>query len=120
MATSLGGTTLADPAYGDEGYSVAAIDVGMLHETADGTVHYDHTRTRRVFSLSWQRITAAQKEAIYTKYGTKSTQAFVAPNGTSCNVIVAQNSWTESYIEDASGTARYNCALRLLEVPAVA
>ena len=36
MATTLDGTTLADPAWGDDGYTKESIDVGARHETADG------------------------------------------------------------------------------------
>ena len=117
MATILGGVTLADPAFGREGYEYELVDVGTFHETADGGVTYHYTTSRGRHKVTWVGITAAQKNAIRARYLVKTQQQFSAPdNSGAVTVIVAPNTWRESYQEDGGGTARYWCELVLWEV----
>ena len=120
MATTLGGTTLADPLYDHDGYGLEHIDVGAAHEMADGSTVYDYVGTRYRFPLKWQHITAAQKSAIATKALVKTSQAFSPPDSaTSYTVRVVPNTWRESYVTDGGGTARYNCQLTLETVDVI-
>jgi hypothetical protein len=115
MATSLGGVALADPAFGDEGVEVEAIDQGAMHTLADGSLAYDYVNTRYRITVRWKHITAAQKATIRTRYEVKAAQAWVAPNADNFTVLVVPNSWRESWVADGSATDRYNCELRLEE-----
>ena len=116
MATSLGGTALAEPAYADEGYIVEAVDVAVQHQMADGSTAIDSVGTKLRFTLNWNRITNAEKNTIFARYSVRSSQAFVSPDGTTYTVLVVPNSWRRTYIEDGSGTKRFNCSLQLIEV----
>ncbi len=115
MATTLGGVTLADPAFGNEGYEREAIDNGALHDLADGSLAYDYVNTRYRFTVRWKGITAAQRNTIITRYEVKTAQAFVGPNADSFTVFVVPNSYRESYQEDGDSTLRYDCEIRLEE-----
>lgn len=116
MATSLGGVALAEPAYADEGYIVEAADIAVQHQMADGSTAIDSVGTKLRFTLNWNRITNAEKNTIYARYIIRSSQAFVSPDGTTYTVLVVPNSWRRTYIEDGSGTKRFNCSLQLIEV----
>lgn len=115
MATSLGAVALAEPAFGNEGYELEAIDHGAMHELASGAIVYDYVATRYRITLRWKGITAAQKVTIRTRYEVKTSQAFVGPNADAFTVFVVPNSWRESYQEDGSATARYDCEMQLEE-----
>ena len=116
MATTLGGMTLAQPDYEREGYTRTAVDVGTMHEMADGSVVYDSITTRYRFRLSWNGITEAQRDAILARHIIKTSQAFSPPDSASSyTVFVVPNSWQDSYLEDSGGTRRYWCQLELVE-----
>jgi len=116
MATTLGGSTLADPAYERSGYTREVEDVGAFLTMADGSVVFDYVDTLYVFHLKWNAITGAQRDTILTKYLVKTAQAFSPPDSASSyNVIVVPNSWKEDYLEDGDGTERYYCELALRE-----
>ncbi len=57
MATSLGGTVLADPAYGREGYQQTEIDSGAIMEMHDGSIVLDYVGSRYHHRLTWNGIT---------------------------------------------------------------
>jgi hypothetical protein len=116
MATTLGGVTLVDPNYEREGYTLELEDIGELNIMADGSAVYDYVDTLYTFTLSWNAITEAQKNAIRTRYLVKSSQAFSPPDSASSyTVFVMPNTWRESYLEDGDGTRRYYCEMRLRE-----
>jgi hypothetical protein len=116
MATTLGGVTLVNPDYEQEGYTRQAIDVGTMHQMADGSIAYDNVTTRYRFTLSWNAITEVQRDAIETQYLIKTSQAFSPPDSAGTyTVFVIPNSFQDSYIEDIDGTRRYYCALALEE-----
>jgi len=115
MATSLGAVALAEPAAGNEGYELEGIDIGNVHQLADGSIGYDYVTTRYRFTLRWKGITAAERTTIRTRYEVKTAQAFVGPNADAFTVFVVPNSWRESYQDDSGGTARYDCEMRLEE-----
>ena len=116
MATILGGVTLAQPAYDQDGYRRGAVDVGAMHEMADGSIVYDSIATRFRFPLKWNGITEAERDAILARYIIKTSQTFSPPDTTSeYTVLVVPNSWQDSYLEDGGGTRRYWCQLELME-----
>ena len=115
MATSLGAVALAEPAFGNEGYEVEAVEQGAFHDLADGSKAYDYVNSRWKATLRWKGITAAEKATIQTRALVKTSQAFVGPNGDSFTVFVVPNSWRYSYQDDGSSTARYDCELQLEE-----
>ena len=120
MATTLGISgaiaTLAQPAYEQDGYRRVAVDVGAMHEMADGSIVYDSITTRLRFPLNWNGITEAERDTIFTQYQIKTAQTFSPPDTTGTyTVIVVPNSWHDSYLEDAGGTRRYWCQMELVE-----
>ena len=116
MATTLGGITLASPSYEREGYTRQAMDVGVMHEMADGSAVYDSITTKYRFRLSWVGITEAERNAIQTRYEVKTSQAFSPPDtASSYTVFVVPNSFQDSYLEDGTATRRYWCQLELAE-----
>jgi len=116
MATTLGGVTLAEPAYENEGYVRVAEDVGAIHGLADGDVVYDYVGTRYRFRLNWKTITEAERNTILTRYLVKTAQAFSPPDAAGTyTVLVVPGSFRDGYIEDGSATRRYNCELELVE-----
>ena len=109
--------TLVNPNYEQEGYTRTAIDIGTMHTLADGSIAYDSVTTRYRFTLSWNAITEAQRNAIETQYLIKTEQTFSPPDAaTDYTVLVLPNSFQDSYLEDGGGTRRYYCALALEEV----
>ena len=116
MATVMGTTTLAEPAYEDDGYTRSVQDVGALHETADGGMTYDYIGAKYRFRLKWKAITEAEKTAILTEYAVKTAQVFSPPDAaTTYTVLVSPNSWSETYIVDGGAIRRYSCELELVE-----
>ena len=116
MATTLGGSTLADPDHARQGYVRNVEDVGAFLTMADGSVVFDYVDSLYVFHLSWNAITEAERNTILTKYLVKTAQAFSPPDSAgSYNVIVIPGSWKDDYTEDGDGTARYYCELSLRE-----
>jgi len=116
MATTLGGTTLASPAYAQEGYTQAGIDVGVMHDLADGSSVYDSVTSKLRFRLVWNGITEAERNTIYTKYLVKTSQAFSPPDSSGTfTVFVVPNTWSCSYLNDSAGTVYYFCQLELVE-----
>jgi hypothetical protein len=91
--------------------------VGTMHQLANGSIAYDSITTRWRFTLSWNAITEAQRNAIETGYLEKGQQTFSPPDSaTDYTVLVVPNSFQDSYLEDGGGTRRYYCALALEEV----
>jgi hypothetical protein len=119
MATTLGGTTIADPMAGADGHRITAHDIGVEMTMADGSLRYEHVGTRKHFALRWQGITGTQKGALWTRYLVKTAQTFVPPEGGSYTVLVVRDSWEEASIEASDATYRYNVALELEEQAAV-
>ena len=116
MATTLGGVTLAEPAYPREGYTREAVDVGVMHEMADGSTVYDSVTSKLRFRLQWVGITEAERDAILARYIIKTSQAFSPPDSAGTyTVFVVPNSWQDSYLTDGGGTRRYWCQLELVE-----
>jgi len=121
ITTTLGGVTIGDgatwgPAYEREGYTRTAVDIGVLHEMADGSVVYDSVATRYRFRLQYNGITEAQRDAILARYIIKTSQAFSPPDtAETYTVFVVPNSWQDSYLEDSGGTRRYWCQMELVE-----
>ena len=119
--TQLGPTgsvvTLVNPNYEQEGYTRQGVDIGVMHTLADGSITYDSVTTRYRFTLSWNAITEAQRDAIETGYLEKGEQTFSPPDSaTDYTVLVMPNSFQDSYLEDGGGTRRYYCGLTLEEV----
>ena len=59
--------TIADPAYEDDGFELSYVDVGSLHELADGTIAYDCVGYRYRLKLRWKRIGALSKATVRAK-----------------------------------------------------
>ena len=121
MATTLGISgdikTLAAPTYGQDGYTKEPIDVGTMHELADGSIVYDSTTTRWRFRLKWNAITGAERDVIETQFLIKTEQTFSPPDSaTTYTVFCAKNGYVDQgYLEDGGGTPRYYCSLILEE-----
>ena len=117
MATTLGGVTLSEPNYEQEGYVRAAQDVGVMHEMADGSTVYDSVTSKLRFRLSWNGITEAERDAILLRYLVKTSQVFSPPDTdiVSYTVFVVPNSFQDSYLHTADGTRYYWCQLELVE-----
>ena len=115
MATSLGGSTIAEPSYELDGYELETVTVGANHELANGSVHFDYVTSRYKFTFRWRAITEAEKNTIRAKAEVTSTQTLVTPDAATYLVFVTPSSWKESYIEAAGGTKYYNCELQLEE-----
>ena len=118
MSTTLDGTTLADPLWGDEGYTKQSVDVGARHDTVDGKVHLDYVKTRYRFSLKWGGRSLAEKDAAHAEYldALAGAVTFSPPDTASTyNVLAVQNSWKESYFVDRGGTPRYSFEMQLEE-----
>lgn len=118
VTMTLGGTTLANPKHDNDGCEVEAIDIGTMHDMADGSVVYDYVTTRRRWTLRWANITAAERSDIYGCYVTKVAMTFKPPNSasTTYTVLVEPNSWRETYITGSDYDTRYyNCEMRLVE-----
>lgn len=118
MATSLGGVGLADPMWGEDGYTKQSIDIGARHETADGELHLDYVKTRYLFSLKWKGCTEAEKNTAHTEFldALAAVVAFSPPDiaGT-YNVLAVPGSWKESYISDSAATRYYSFEMKLEE-----
>ena len=118
MASTLDGTALADPLWGEEGYTKESIDVGARHETADGEIHFDYVKTRYLFTLKWKGTTEAQKNAAVAEYidALEGSVLFSPPDTASTfNVLAVPGSWKESYISDSAGTRYYSFEMVLEE-----
>lgn len=117
MSTTLGGTTLPNPAAGVEGCSREAVGEGGLLELADGSVLYDYTVTRYRWQLHWVGMTGAELTTIATKALVKTSQAFSPPDEAgSYTVYVVPNSFKHTSFETGSGTSYYNVDLAVEEV----
>lgn len=117
ITTTLGGVTIANPKHDEDGCELETIDVGVMHDMADGSVVYDYVATRRRWTLRWSHISTTEKSAIYTRYLIKTAQSFKPPNSSSTyTVLVEPNSWRETYIAGSDYDTRYyNCEMRLVE-----
>lgn len=115
MATSLGGTTLAEPTYGLDGYELEHVTMGATHDLASGAVHYDYVNTRYKITLRWKVITASEKNTIRGKVEVTTSQTLVTPDGNTYTVFTVPNSWRESYIEGGDGVKYYNCEAQFEE-----
>ena len=117
MATTLGGTTLAEPAYENDGYEIEAVDVGAVQNLASGAVGYDYVATRRRFTLRWRNTSESDRNNAWTRYQVKTSQAFSPPDSaSSITVIVVPNSWRCDYINAGDGTRYYTYEMQLEEV----
>ena len=116
MATTLGGVTLADPAYDHDGCIKTVVDLGAMHDLLSGSLGYDYVGDRYHWALRWANITAAQRTTILTRYRVKTTQAFSPPDEAGTyTVLVIPNTWRESYIEGGDGTKYYTIEFELEE-----
>ena len=118
MSTTLDGATLADPLWGEDGYTKESIDVGARHDTADGAIHLDYVTTRYLFTLKWKGRTEAEKNTAHTEYldALAGVVVFSPPDTAGTfNVLAVQNSWKESYITDSGSTRRYSFEMKLEE-----
>lgn len=117
ITTTLGGVTIANPKHDGDGCEMETIDIGVMHDMADGSVVYDYVTTRRRWTLRWANITASNKSDIYARYLVKTAQAFKPPNASTIyTVLVEPNSWRETYISGSNYDTRYyNCEMRLVE-----
>lgn len=115
MATSLGGTALAEPTAGREGYQRTEIDQGAHYELASGALVFDYVTARYRHKLTWSGITAAERTTIKGKFDdAKATAlALVPPSGGSYTVLAVPSSWREDYLKDGSGTERWYVSLEL-------
>jgi len=115
MATSLGGVTLANPAVGREGYVRTEIDIGATHSMADGSTVLDFVADRFRHRLQWNGITAAQRNTIKTQFDAAkaASSAFVTPDAGAYTVLAVMSSYTDDYVLDGGGTARYYVGLEL-------
>lgn len=118
MSTTLDGVTLADPLWGEDGYTKESVDVGARHTTADGKIHLDYVITRYLFTLKWKGRTETEKNTAHTEYldALAGVVVFSPPDTASTfNVLAVQNSWKESYITDSAGTKYYTFEMKLEE-----
>lgn len=118
MTVTLDGVTLADPLWGDDGYSKESIDVGARHNTADGKIHFDYIKTRYMFKLKWKGKTETEKNTAHTEFldALAGVVVFSPPDTASTfNVLAVPNSWKESYISDSATTRYYSFEMQLEE-----
>jgi len=121
MATTLGGTTLAEPAYGHDGCIRTVVDVVAQHELLSGDLAVDYTGYRWRWSLRWQGITTTERNTIRGKYLVRTTQTFSPPDtATEYTVLVVPNSWRDSYIEGGDGTQYWDCEMEVEKSAAAA
>jgi len=117
ITTTLGGVTIANPKHDNDGCEMEAIDVGVMHDMADGSIVYDYVTTRRRWTLRWSNITDAERSAIFTRYRVKTSQEFKPPNADGTyTVLVEPNSWRQTYITGSDYDTEYwTCEMRLVE-----
>jgi hypothetical protein len=117
MATTLGGSTLADPIAGTEGCEKTAVGEGKFLTMADGSIRLQSTTTRYHFHLRWRGLTAAQVTTILTKYLVKTSQSFSPPEEAgSYTVLVCPGTWHQSSWPDSSATLHYDVEMQVEEV----
>lgn len=79
MATTLGGTTLADPKYDEDGCRIEGRGQGALSDMADGSIVYDSTGgVRYAWGLRWEYLSESEKNAIETE-AVKDEQLVFSP-----------------------------------------
>lgn len=116
MATTLGGTTLAEPKAGADGCEVMVVGEGQLMEMADGSTVYHYTNSRYRFHLRWVGELAADRDTARTKYLVKTSQVFSPPESAGTfNVFVVPNSWRQSSWKDSDGTFRFDFEMQVEE-----
>ena len=117
MATTLGGTTLPNPAAGPEGCTVETVGEGAILEMANGSIVYDYTNSRFRWTIAWPGESAADFATIQTKALVKTTQVFSPPDSASTyNVYVVPNSFRYESFEIGDGNPYYKIELQVEEV----
>jgi hypothetical protein len=117
MSTTLGGVTLANPIYNEEGSAVEVIDVGGTLTMADGSIVQDYITTRYRWKIGWRGLTAAEFATIKTQAEVRTAQVFSPPEeATEYTVVVVLGSWRYDSFETGSSTPYFNCELQLEEV----
>lgn len=117
--TTLGGVTLAQVAY-DDGYEREEVDIGAVHNLADGSTKYDYVAARFQHKLKWNGITVAERNTIYTEFEDAKTTAagvaFQSHEGISQTVRAVPDSYKDYSIPDSGGTLRYFVEMELEDV----
>jgi len=112
--TTLGGVSLANPSFENDGMTRSIVDVGAQHELLNGDIAYDYVGSRTRWALRWNNVTAAQRNTIITRYLIKTTQAFKPPDlAVAVTVLVVPNSYRESYTEGGDSNLYYTCEMEL-------
>lgn len=116
----LAGTTLAHPKQ-EGGFSERVLFRSTSVEMASGAQSTDLvvSGAKRVFTLSWQAITAAEKADIITAFTAikESSGSFTSPDSTVYTVTRDGDAEVEfEYVLTAGGNFHYNASLRLREV----
>ena len=119
MATQpiLAGTTLAHPSAFSEEVEFRGTSVEM----ASGAQSTDLVVSgiKRIFTLTWQTLTAAEKASIITAFTAikEASGSFTSPDSTVYTVTRAGDATIRFvYVQTAGGTFRYKADLQLREV----
>jgi hypothetical protein len=116
----LAGTTLPHPK-AEDGFSERVVFRGVSVEMASGAQSTDLvvSGAKRLFTLSWQAITATEKGNIITAFTAikEGSGSFTSPDSTVYTVTRDGDAEIEfEYVLTAGGVFRYNASLRLREV----
>lgn len=112
MSTTLDGTTLPEPA----ACTMSADEVSVQRRMANGTLRTAIVAVNRRWQMSWNGLTAGDRNALRTDYETTTAQTFKPPDtATTYTVYVVPNSWTEEHRGTTQGI-RYWVSMALAEV----
>ena len=117
--TTLGGTTLADPRYDEEGCKVEVRGQGAFADMADGSIVFDSTGGHRfAWGLRWVYLTEGEKDIIEAE-AVRDEQLVFSPPYTSgtFDVFVVPGSYAvETIWFGNEGQYRFHVSLELEEV----
>ena len=118
MTTTIGGTTVADPAAGLEGVEVEEVDTGILLELADGTATAQHINTRQRFKVKWVGLTSAQLTTLEGTLTRATSLAVQLPHmGATVNCFVVPGSYRKRYLPTSTAaTYRYQAEVTFIEI----
>lgn len=115
MATTLNGTSIADPFE----FSATLERLGSHRRSANGTLMVDYFQTAPKYNIKiqWRLLTSSERALIQTELNNciVSAKTLVLPDGRSFSVILDMNTdVTETIIRDAVGY-KYGLSVSLLE-----
>lgn len=118
FSMTLGGTTLPMPRH-PEPYRMEYIPFGGQRRMANGALRVQLTAARWRVTVSWEGLTKAERDVLWTQWGTYiATSAVVLlPDGLTFTAMTALGSWQEGhYFDPRSGVVYYDVSFGLEQV----